>query len=58
MNYPVLVGRDREDVQDAFGPMCGIPVSVFIDRDGKIARQHIRASADKAQFEKEIKALL
>jgi thiol-disulfide isomerase/thioredoxin len=38
MNYPILVGENREDVQDAFGPLWGIPVSVFIDRDGKIAK--------------------
>jgi cytochrome c biogenesis protein CcmG/thiol:disulfide interchange protein DsbE len=57
MNYPVLVGRDREDVQDAFGPLFGIPVSVFIDRDGKITRRH-SGIATKAQFEKEIKGLL
>jgi cytochrome c biogenesis protein CcmG/thiol:disulfide interchange protein DsbE len=57
MNYPVLVGREREDVQDAFGPMFGIPVSVFIDRDGRISRRH-SGIATKAQFEKEIEALL
>ena len=57
MNYPVLVGRGREDVQDAFGPMLGIPVSVFIDRDGRISRRH-SGIATKAQFEKEIDGLL
>jgi len=57
MNYPVLVGRDREDVQDAFGPLFAIPVSVFIGRDGKIARRH-SGIADKAQFEQEIQGLL
>ena len=57
MNYPVLVGREREDVQDAFGPMLGIPVSVFIDRDGRISRRH-SGIATKAQFEKEIDGLL
>jgi len=57
MNYPVLVGRDREDIQDAFGPLFAIPVSVFIDRDGKISRRH-SGIADKAQFEKEIQGLL
>src|SRR5437762_1420042 len=37
MNYPVLVGKDHEDVQDAFGPLWGIPVTVFVGRDGNIA---------------------
>ena len=57
INYPVLVGLGREDVQDAFGPLYGIPVTVFISRDGKICRRHdgIRA---KAQLEETIKALL
>ncbi len=57
MNYPVLVGNGREDVQDAFGPMWGIPVSVIIGRDGKIAKKH-SGIATKEQFEREIKALL
>ena len=57
MNYPVLVGENREDVQDAYGPLWGIPVSVFIDRDGKIAKKH-SGIASKEQFEQEIKALL
>src|SRR2546423_2697524 len=34
MNYPVLIGLNRDDVQDAYGPMLGIPVSVLISRDG------------------------
>ncbi len=57
MNYPVLVGKDRDDVQDAFGPLFGIPVSVFVDRDGKIWKRH-SGIASKEQFEREIKALL
>jgi thiol-disulfide isomerase/thioredoxin len=57
MNYPVLVGLDHEDLQDAYGPMFGIPVSVFIDRDGVIAKRH-SGIFSKEQFEREIKALL
>ena len=57
MNYPVLVGAGRDDVQDAFGPLWGIPVTVFIDRDGKIAKKHSGIES-KEQFEQEIKALL
>jgi thiol-disulfide isomerase/thioredoxin len=57
INYPLLVGNGREDVQDAFGPLFGIPVSVIIGRDGKIAKKH-SGIATKAQFEREIKALL
>jgi thiol-disulfide isomerase/thioredoxin len=57
MNYPVLVGNGREDVQDAFGPLWGIPVTVFIGRDGNIAKKH-SGIATKEQFDQEIKALL
>jgi thiol-disulfide isomerase/thioredoxin len=57
INYPVLVGDGREDVQDAFGPLWGIPVSVIIGRDGRIANKH-SGIGTKEQFEQEIKALL
>jgi cytochrome c biogenesis protein CcmG/thiol:disulfide interchange protein DsbE len=57
MNYPVLVGNGREDVQDAFGPIWGIPITVFIGRDGTIHKKH-NGIATKEQFEEEIKALL
>lgn len=57
INYPVLVGSGREEVQDAFGPLWGIPVSVIIGRDGTIARKH-SGIGTKEQFEQEIKSLL
>jgi thiol-disulfide isomerase/thioredoxin len=57
VNYPLLVGNGREDVQNAFGPLLGIPVSVIIGRDGIIAKKHT-GIATKEQFEQEIKALL
>ena len=57
MNYPVLVGNGREDVQDAFGPLWGIPVSVIVGRDGRIAKKH-SGIGTREQFEREIKALL
>ena len=56
-NYPLLVGNGREDVQNAFGPLLGIPVSVIIGRDGIIAKKHTGIGT-KEQFEQEIKALL
>ena len=51
------MGNGREDVQEAFGPMYAIPVSVIIGRDGKIAKKH-SGIATKAQIEREIKRLL
>jgi thiol-disulfide isomerase/thioredoxin len=57
MNYPVLIGLDHDDVQDAYGPMLGIPVSVLISRDGRICGRHTGLAA-KDEFEREIRALL
>ncbi|MFN7980879.1 MAG: redoxin domain-containing protein [Vicinamibacterales bacterium] len=57
MNYPVLQGLGHDDVQDAFGPILGIPVSVMISRDGKICATHTGLTS-KEIFEKEIQALL
>jgi thiol-disulfide isomerase/thioredoxin len=57
VNYPLLVGNGREDVQNAFGPLYGIPVTVIIGRDGIIAKKHTGIGS-KEQFEREIKALL
>jgi peroxiredoxin len=57
MNYPVLIGLDREDVQDAFGGLLGVPVTFIIDRSGTICRQH-QGLATLEQFERVIQALL
>jgi peroxiredoxin len=57
MNYPVLVGLGHENIQEAYGPMWGIPVTVIIDRDGKIAKKQ-SGIRTKEQIEREIKALL
>jgi thiol-disulfide isomerase/thioredoxin len=57
MNYPILLGEGREDVQDAYGPIWGIPASFLISRDGKVCKKHL-GIAPKAVFEREIKALL
>jgi thiol-disulfide isomerase/thioredoxin len=57
INYPLLVGNGRQDVQDAFGPLYGVPVSVIVGRDGKIAKKH-SGIASREQFEAEIQSLL
>ena len=57
MNYTVLDGNEREDLDDAFGPMFGLPVTVVISRDGKVCSKHIGLSS-KDKFEQEIKSLL
>ena len=69
MNYPVLQGLGHNDVQDAFGPIWALPISVIISRDGKICAKHAglppsRSAGEplekavKDAFESEIKPLL
>ena len=57
MNYMVLQGLDQDAMQDAYGPLFGIPVTVLISRDGKICHKHVGLSS-KDKFEAEIKGLL
>jgi thiol-disulfide isomerase/thioredoxin len=57
MNYTVLQGLDHDDVQDAFGPIFGVPVTLVISREGKICTKHMGLGT-KQDFENAIKALL
>jgi thiol-disulfide isomerase/thioredoxin len=57
MNYPILLGEGREDLQDAYGPIWGLPSSFIISKDGKVCRKHI-GIAPEAVFEKEVVALM
>ena len=57
MNYPILDGNGREDVEEAFGPMWGLPTSVIIGRDGIIAAKY-SGIRSKSQLDEAIKALL
>jgi len=68
MNYAILDGNDRDDLEASFGPIPALPTSFLIDRAGKICTRHIglpqsnnsdsleRAVRDA--FEAEIKGLL
>ena len=57
MNYPVIVGLGEDDLQDAYGPMWGIPTTFLIGRDGRICRKH-SGLVGKERYERDIKALL
>jgi thiol-disulfide isomerase/thioredoxin len=57
VNYRMLVGNKRLDVQDALGPLGAVPVSIIVDRDGNIARKHTGIFT-REQLETEIRALL
>jgi peroxiredoxin len=57
MNYTVLDGNDRNDVDEAFGPLWGLPTTIVISRDGRICAKHMGMTSKEA-FEKDIKSLL
>ncbi|HMF00913.1 MAG TPA: TlpA disulfide reductase family protein [Terriglobia bacterium] len=40
VNYPILLGGGRDDLQQAFGPI-GFPTLYIIDRDGQIRSQQM-----------------
>ena len=57
MNYPVLLAEGKEDILKAYDPIPSIPVSVLIDREGRIVWRHL-GIASMDVFEKEIVPLL
>jgi peroxiredoxin len=56
VTYPLLIGRDRDDVAAAFGLTDGIPMSVLIRADGTIASR-LEGIDTKEWFEAEIRTL-
>jgi thiol-disulfide isomerase/thioredoxin len=57
VNYPLLDANNRKDVEDAFGPMWGLPTTVIVGRDGKVAKRH-SGIATKEQFKQYVESLL
>lgn len=55
MNYPVTI--ITPEVEDAYGPIFGLPTSVLIARDGSVCKRHF-GPMTKEQLERELKALL
>jgi len=55
MNYPSLLMTDA--LEEAYGPIIGVPITFFIGRDGLIATKHL-GPVTKEQVDREIKALL
>jgi hypothetical protein len=53
----VLVGLGRDDVQEALGPVWGLPTTLLINRDGKVCQRHM-GLVKKEEFEKGILGLL
>jgi peroxiredoxin len=56
MNYPILIGAGRDDLEPAFGPLP-LPTAFVIGRDGSICAKHDGLNS-KEEFEKEIVSLL
>ena len=56
MNYPVVMGAGRDDLEPAFGELP-LPTAFVISRDGRICRKH-DGSTTKDKIEREIAALL
>ena len=57
VNYPLLVANERDDIDEAYGPLWGLPMTLMIGRDGTICKRHM-GLASKEQVEKEIRRLL
>jgi peroxiredoxin len=55
LNYPVVLGS--QDVAKRYGGVTSMPMTLLIDRDGRIADSEV-GMVDKAAFEGEIQALL
>ena len=55
MNYPIVLGND--DLAAKFGGLIGLPTTVVITRDGKIAKRFI-GLANRYQLERQVRALL
>jgi thiol-disulfide isomerase/thioredoxin len=55
--YPLLIGKDREEMFDAFGIGDGLPTTLFVRPDGKVD-EHLVGINTKPFFREHIEALL
>ena len=55
LNYPVVIAN--QDLTTRYGGLPSLPMTLLIDRDGKIAESHA-GMVDKDAFENKIKTLL
>jgi thiol-disulfide isomerase/thioredoxin len=54
-NYPLV--QVSAEVEDAYGPVFGLPTSILVARDGSVCKRHF-GPLSKEQLEKELKSLL
>jgi len=57
MTYPILVGNGRDDFEEAYAPIWGLPTTFIISRDGTLCRKRMGLHP-KEQFEKDVLGLL
>ena len=57
MNYTILDAVDRDDIDEAYGPLFALPTTFIIGRDGRICDKHIGLTS-KDRFDAAIKSLL
>jgi peroxiredoxin len=55
LNYPVVIAN--QGLSSRYGGLTSLPMTLLIDRNGKIAESHA-GMVDKDAFEKKIKTLL
>lgn len=54
-NYPLV--QVTAEVEEAYGPVFGLPTSILIARDGSVCKRHFGPMSQE-QLEKELKGLL
>ena len=57
IDYPVLDSNNHPEIEELYGQIPGLPVSVFIDRAGRVAMKHLGVST-RAEHELAIQSLL
>lgn len=57
VNYPMLVGLEQNDLQEAYDAVVAIPVTWFVRADGSVYLKHM-GPATKEWFEKQVQGLL
>jgi cytochrome c biogenesis protein CcmG/thiol:disulfide interchange protein DsbE len=57
MNYPVLVGRDQNRLQEVYDSVLLIPVTWYIRPDGTVFLKH-KGPASREWFEDQLKTML
>jgi thiol-disulfide isomerase/thioredoxin len=55
MTYPLVM--IKPELEDAYGPIFGLPTSVLIARDGSVCKRHF-GPMSREQLEREVKSLL